>query len=141
MSKNSFSQIGFLALATMSFCSLQSLGDNTESAAISECDTSFLDTEPKLSWGGDPFLKKPGYFIKEDNPDEWKLEAVLWDTKSPKAIVNGHSYSVGDSLDKGKIFRIGENYVLVEERDSIRELLIKPVSSLPSLIQIDEVKP
>lgn len=110
---------------------------------ISDCDTSFLDKEPSLSWANDPFLKKPGFGIKETDPSDFKLEAVIWDNTSPRAIVNGVGLRKGDYFMRKRVSKIGENYIVLEEEDSMVELTLPlrtPASKLESVISIEEVK-
>lgn len=110
--------------------------------AISECDTSFLSKDPGLNWAADPFLKKPGFAVKETELDDLKLEAVIWDRESPRAVVNGMGVSRGDRVHGKKVIKIGENYVVLEQEDSLMELTLPLKSNSGGgdpLISIEEV--
>lgn len=134
----------YILIALVFFSFLRAaLAENLNPAIpMSDCDTTYLSKELGLSWENDPFLKKPGFTLREADQDNLKLEAVIWDQNSPRAIVNGIGVKNGDKIQNKQVKKIGENYVVLEEGDSMMELAIpvKTSSNSESLISIEEVK-
>jgi len=70
------------------------------------------------SWGGDPFAP-PRKSVKRT--EEFSLNGVLWDEKTPLAIIDGNTVGIGDDMDGYKIVDIAQDSVLLSDGvDEIR---------------------
>lgn len=92
---------------------------------VSLVEYDFLKSFPQLSWGKDPFLRKPGVSnnSKSDRRLDFNLSGVIFDEESPVAIINGRLVRRGDLLNDGsRVAIIGKNYVVLEKGSSLIEL-------------------
>ncbi len=79
---------------------------------------------PDLKWGRDPFgaieIAEAPSSIKSE---QIRLEGIVWDAKSPKAVIGGQIYEVGSKIGNKVITRITKDRVYVS--DGSREYPIK----------------
>jgi len=72
-----------------------------------------------VNWGRNPFTM--GAVIKVGAEDT--LEGIIWDEKSPLALINGRTIRIGDKLGSDKVIDIQKNKVVLS--DGIRERELK----------------
>jgi len=120
---------------------LASLSMSTAWSSAWDCDPGYLFTRPELTWGRDPFNKKPGFAQSSEVEPEYELTAVIFDGDASEAIVNDKRVRVGDEVGWRYVESIGPNYVLLSDGDSTIEANL-PVQRRPAgKIEIEEVKP
>ena len=70
-------------------------------------------------WGGNPFeverrsnspTPQPGA-----SPSSYVLSGILWDSKSPSAIINGRLVGVGDPVGQWKVVEIHKDRVILSD--------------------------
>lgn len=98
---------------------------HTPEGEVASDHISDLSENPEFVWSMDPFLKLPGYSNFSD-PQEMKLEvqATMPDGEIPMAVVNDEVVHVGDKIGRKTVFRIGKDFVLLKENESIVEATI-----------------
>jgi hypothetical protein len=69
------------------------------------------------SWGRNPFVLPP---VRRSL--ELTVNGILWDTKEPKAVINGQSVGVGDKISIYTVIKIKEDRVLLSNGIEILEL-------------------
>ena len=60
----------------------------------------------------------------------FKLDSILLSPQRRVAVINGRSWSEGESRDGLTLMKVEERRVLVRDRGQVKELLLKPVSSV-----------
>ena len=97
---------------------------------------------PELHWAWDPFRRTPGYtvVIKKPNLPTLTLEAVVFDDKNPVAIVNGKPSHLGDRFGDFEIVKIGKNFILVKQGESVTEVTLPYVEGRKEEIFIQEAQ-
>lgn len=100
---------------------------------------------PKLQWGKDPFKNTPGFVESSrlpELPDLPELQGILYNSRSPSAILSGVELSVGEYYNDMRIFEIGRNYVLLQDEveDSFIELNFVPGKSKPNALSMEELE-
>jgi len=108
--------------------------------SISDVDFSQLALPPQFKWGGDPFLKQPGFVAVdpdlEQTPDKLHLEAIIFDPEDPIAIVNGKSVRVGNHVSDYVVEVITASYVVVRGHGGRSELNLAAASEKASIADI-----
>ena len=103
-------------------------------------DPAYLFTRPDLTWGRDPFGKKPGYGTETEAEPSYTLTAIFADGNQSEAIINDQRVRVGDEIGWRFVEKIGTNYVLLSDGESTVEATL-PISRSPAgRIQLEEVK-
>lgn len=92
-------------------------------------DVNFLlENEVDLKWGTDPFKRKPGMYIEtkdiKKKDDNYVLNGIIYDEDDPQAMINGEKASLGKVIGGRTVIEIGQYYVLLQEGDSILELIL-----------------
>jgi len=97
---------------------------NDQKANIAPATPDFKDLEARskaLAWGADPFTYRPLHPI--DAVGDFKLDGVVWDKQSPKAIVSGMIVGVGEKVGEYTIVDITPDSVILS--DGIKEIELK----------------
>jgi hypothetical protein len=91
--------------------------ENSKFNVKSEVSFDHLKLAPQLNWGKDPFSRKPGFVATnpadEPNPGQFKLDAIVYDSEDPLAIINGITVGVDDEIGDLTVEEIAPNYVVV----------------------------
>ena len=103
-------------------------GDSVEpwNQTLSDVKVEHLKNELSFPWSKDPFLKASGKNSPATKPDPLVLGAVLYDANRPIALINGIAVEKGDRFENKRVVEVGRNYVVLEESDSLLELVIPP---------------
>ncbi|NDD91981.1 hypothetical protein EBZ37_07855 [bacterium] len=101
----------------------------------------FLFMRPELTWGRDPFIKKPGFGPSEVEETKWDLVAIVYDGPESEAIINGKRVHMGDEIGGRLVDEIGQNFVLLTRGDSVLELNLPASTEAGSSIRIEEDEP
>ncbi|MBF0360357.1 MAG: hypothetical protein HQK49_05060 [Oligoflexia bacterium] len=105
--------------------------DNQEIEILYDFNSTFLNENIEYKWGSDPFLKNAGYYHnKNKKPPALILNAIIFDEINPLAIINGKLVRKNESFKGRRIREIGENYILLEQDNSIIELQLPPNESI-----------
>lgn len=101
-------------------------------------DLKVLNRLPKLSWGGDPFEKGPGYMTTTPKTEiiNANLEAVVIDSEDPVAIIDGKNYREGFFIQDYRIIEIGKNYVVLEKDFARTELKIPLIEEKKEVLDV-----
>jgi hypothetical protein len=94
-------------------------------------DDSHLEKQVSYKWGTDPFYKTPG-FVRGTIAAEpiLELKGVLHgDDDESSAIINKKTVHVNSVVDGYAVREIGDNYVIVQKGDSLRELQLRPIQN------------
>lgn len=103
-------------------------------------DSSYVFERPGLTWGRDPFGKKPGFAESAESEPEYTVSAVIFDGPRSEAIVNDRRVRVGDEVGWRYVDEIGPNYVLLSNGDSTIEANLSVSRSPAGRIQLEEVR-
>ena len=119
------------------FCNLRPAraesAPHSEPIVLNYTDTSLFSTLPKLEWGHDPFLKKPGYVTRLEPNEKYKLEGLVYSEENPRAIINSKIVRKDAALAYGVYVRqIGPTYVVIEDGEDLFQLVIRPKSDAPT---------
>jgi len=84
------------------------------------------------NWGESPFLAERGGpkptvtgGTTSSGEESLVLKGILWDLKSPSAIVNGHVVSAGERLGRWHVVEIRKDRVILSDGSSTREILVQ----------------
>ena len=108
-------------------------GPNGTSVIVGVED-SHLNQKVTYKWGTDPFYKTPG-FVKGVTKVEPKLElkGILHaDDDESSAIINKKTVYVNSVVDGYAVREIGDNYVVVQKGETLRELQLAPIQNRSS---------
>ncbi len=92
-----------------------------EKAAATPKPVSSVDIEEytKLTWGRDPFYrsvdKKAKPTVEPEPALGWILGGILWNEKSPSAVINKKIVRHGDIVNGAKVVKIDKNLVTLEK--------------------------
>lgn len=100
-------------------------------------DSEFREV-PGFAWGQDPFARVPGFVAVPPEKEDLKLQAVLHSSRDPAAVINGETLSKGDPIDRRYVKKIGKNFVLLEENDSLIELALPPATEIKATLDMKE---
>ena len=95
------------------------------SLAVHSCADVVLGSQ---DWGDSPFLAerggpKPTVMGQAASGEEvFVLKGILWDARSPSAIVNDRVVSPGDQLGRWRVVEIQKNQVILSDGTSTQEL-------------------
>ncbi len=106
-------------------------GANGKASTIVGVDDSHLEKQVSYEWGTDPFYKTPG-FVKGLKVSETKLELkgiLHGDDDESSAIINRKTVYVNSVIDGYAVREIGDNYVVVEKGETLRELQLAPIQN------------
>ena len=106
-------------------------GANGKASTIVGVDDSHLAKQVSYEWKKDPFYKTPG-FVKNVTVVEPKLELkgiLHGDDDESSAIINRKTVYVNSMIDGYAVREIGDNYVVVEKGDKLRELQLSPIQN------------
>ena len=70
-----------------------------------------------MQWGQNPFMLKR-------NPKALNIEGIMWDTKNPRAIINGVIIGIGETVESKTIVDIRPNSVIIKGDDG-KEIELK----------------
>ena len=79
-------------------------------------------------WGDSPFLAERGgpktVVTGETGPGEelFVLQGILWDPKSPSAILNDHVVSAGEHLGRWQVLEVHKDRVVISDGSNTREI-------------------
>lgn len=93
---------------------------------------------PSFAWGQDPFVRVPGFVTVVPEKEDLKLQAVLHSSRDPAAVINGETLSKGDPIERRFVRKIGKNFVLLEENDSLIELALPPATEIKATLDMKE---
>ncbi len=85
-------------------------------------------SEAQEGWKGSPFLAersvpKPMGTVEAGSGEEFfVLKGILWDPKSPSAIVNDRVVSTGGRLGRWRVVEIQKDRVILSDGSSTREI-------------------
>ncbi len=126
---------------------------------VTDLSDKHFGSAPNFVWANDPFLKIPGLREREPASENFTVQAVAPDGGSAFAVVENRVVKQGQKVRNRVVRKVGENHVVLEsETGSLLEVPFKAgttanagagnngptpasVSSGPSSIQIEEVKP
>ena len=95
-----------------------------QKANITPAAPNLKDLEARskaLTWGADPFTYRPAH--PNGAVGDLKLDGVVWDKQSPKAIVSGMIVGVGEKVGEYTIVGITPDSVILS--DGIKEIELK----------------
>ena len=106
-------------------------GQNGKANVIVGIDDSHLTKQVSYKWGTDPFYKTPGFVRgKLANEPVLELKGVLHgDDDESSAIINKKTVYVNSMIDGYAVREIGDNYVIVQKGESLRELQLSPIQN------------
>lgn len=116
----------FIVLFTLGVVHASPVEEN-KFEVITDIDLGFFASPPKLPWGGDPFLKQPGFAKVTAAPAHFTLGGIVFSQDIPMAIVNGKKVKIGDQVEDRQVSDIGDNYVLLKKQGSEIELTLPPL--------------
>ena len=94
--------------------------------AVPAVDTSQREAQReragRLTWGRDPFAKG----VTEGQVGGMALSGILWDTKSPLAIINGQMLHIGDEVDGYHVTEITPERVAITDGADTFQLQVSP---------------
>lgn len=82
-------------------------------------------------WGDSPFLAerggpKPTVMGQATYGEElFVLKGILWDARSPSAIVNDRVVSAGEQIGRWRVVEIQKNRVILSDGSSTREISVQ----------------
>jgi len=107
-----------------------------QSAHIIAQTVNTIDVEKYLSleWGRDPFYRPKAAgavaVAVQNQPEVWILSGILYDQKTPTAIINRKIVGIGDKIDGARIVSITRSEVVIRpDNSSLRTLIIKKEKS------------
>ncbi len=81
-----------------------------------------IEQYSKLDWGRDPFFKAKGsdpiISNSDNNQTGWILNGILYDKKSPTAVINKKIVKLGDKINGAKIIKITKTKVVLKDDNS-----------------------
>ena len=80
---------------------------NMDLAALSRAGIRQKTRSSYADWGRNPFARTQG-------PRALILEGIVWDEKSPKAIINGNIIGIGDNIDSNVVVDIKQDSVMIK---------------------------
>jgi len=99
-------------------------------APLSDVDYQHLSSNPKLTWGRDPFYRSPGFATvpagEKLTPDQFHLEGIIYDPEDPIAVINGTTFGIGDTVDSLTVEAIAANYVVLKGEKLHFEIALPP---------------
>lgn len=120
----------FVLLFNLSLFAVPSMAQQSLDS-LSEVDMDEVLKAPRLTWGHNPFLMKPGFTASSALDEDPVLSAIIFGGSQPLAIIDGEAASKGKVLRQGQVIvDIGRNYVLLESGDSLRQLTLDGASSV-----------
>lgn len=99
---------------------------------LSDVDITFLIGNPKTPWGPDLFRKSPGFAPIQPNTGKPKLQGIVYQGKNSTAFIDNKPRKTGDQVNTWRIAEIGTNFVVLDDGDSLIELVLPPTSRAPS---------
>jgi hypothetical protein len=90
-------------------------------------DESHLSKKVSYTWGMDPFYKTPGFVKGIPKEPSLELKGIFHSEDDSSAIINKRTVYVNSIIDGYAVREIGDNYVVVQKGDTLKELQMPPI--------------
>lgn len=90
-------------------------------------DESHLSKQVSYSWGMDPFYKTPGFVKGTPKEPLLELKGIFHSEDDSSAIINAKTVYVNSVIDGYAVREIGDNYVVVQKGETLKELQMPPI--------------
>lgn len=127
----SFLTLSLLFTANLFAADVVVPAQNGKASVIVGVDDSHLTKQVSYKWGADPFYKTPG-FVRGSLAQEpvLELKGVLHgDDDESSAIINKRTVYVNSMIEGYAVREIGDNYVIVQKGESLKELQLRPIQN------------
>jgi len=91
-----------------------------------------IEKYKNMSWGRDPFYRNMGRQKTESAPAppvKWTLNGILFNSKSPSAVINKRVVRSGDRINGARVVKIEKRHVTLEKDGAQIVLQIKKETS------------
>ena len=65
-------------------------------------------------WGEDPFQRRPVMAAAEPHPPRWELSGIVFNERSPLAIINDRQVRPGEIVDNARVVEINRRSVTLD---------------------------
>lgn len=90
-------------------------------------DESHLSKKVSYTWGIDPFYKTPGFVKGTPKEPTLELKGIFHSEDDSSAIINKRTVYVNSIIDGYAVREIGDNYVVVQKGETLKELQMPPI--------------
>ena len=105
-------------------------GKDGKPSVIIKVDDSLLSKKVSYTWGLDPFYKTPGFVKGTVKEPSFALKGIVHsEDDDSSAIINGKTVYVNSVIDGYAVREIGDNFVVVQKGDALRELQLTPIQN------------
>lgn len=107
-------------------------GEGGKPAVILGVDDSQLAKQVSYEWGKDPFYKTPGFVKGSLKEPTLELKGIVLSDENidnSSAIINRKTVHVNSMIEGYAVREIGDNYVVVQKGETLRELQLNPIQN------------
>ena len=102
----------------------------SKSSVIVEVNDSHLSQQVSYKWGTDPFYRTPGFVKGTPKEPTFVLKGILHSNDDDSsAIINKKTVYVNSIIDGYAVREIGDNYVIVQKGETLKELQLAPIQN------------